>query len=119
MKTTKLVLGIISIVLFALVSFQSCAAGLVNSIEGNGEVSGTTGLLVSVCLLIAGIVGISTRKGKAGGSYVAGGFYLLASLLAFTESGSIFSDLKIWAGLSLIFGLVFIVGTIISNKKQQ
>ena len=35
MKTWKLVSGIISIVLFAFVMFQSCAAGISNSLAEN------------------------------------------------------------------------------------
>ena len=41
MKNGKLVIGIISIVLFVLVGMQSCAAGLSNALSSNGEVSGT------------------------------------------------------------------------------
>lgn len=40
MKTTKLIIGIISIVLFIIVMFQSCLAGLVEAIEDSGESSG-------------------------------------------------------------------------------
>lgn len=57
MKTAKLVIGIISMVLFVLVAFQSCAAGLGNALADNGEVSGTSGMLLAFCMLIAGIVG--------------------------------------------------------------
>lgn len=39
MKNGKLVIGIISIVLFVLVGMQSCAAGLSNALSSNGEVS--------------------------------------------------------------------------------
>ena len=50
MKTAKLVIGIISMVLFVLVAFQSCAAGLGNALADNGEVSGTSGMLeYSIC----------------------------------------------------------------------
>ena len=38
MKTWKLVSGILSIVLFVLVTFQSCAAGLSNALQENGEI---------------------------------------------------------------------------------
>ena len=38
MAIWKLISGIISCVLFLLVSMQSCAAGLVNTIEENGEI---------------------------------------------------------------------------------
>ena len=68
MKTTKLVLGIISIVLCVFVLFQSCAAGIGNALSENGESSGSAGAILAICLLVAGIVGIATRNGKAGGA---------------------------------------------------
>ena len=43
MKTWKLVSGILSIVLFFMVAFQSCAAGISNSLSETGEVSGSAG----------------------------------------------------------------------------
>ena len=52
MKTAKLVIGIISMVLFVLVAFQSCAAGLGNALADNGEVSGTSGMLLAFCMTI-------------------------------------------------------------------
>ena len=48
MKTWKLVLGILSIVLFVVVSFQSCAAGLGNALSENGESSGSGGIFVAM-----------------------------------------------------------------------
>ena len=50
MKTAKLVTGILSIILFVFVTFQSCAAGVGNALSANGEVSGTAGVMVAVCL---------------------------------------------------------------------
>ena len=47
MKVWKLVSGILSMVLFILVAFQSCAAGVSNALENNGEVSGSAGLIVA------------------------------------------------------------------------
>ena len=43
MKVWKLVSGILSIILFVFVSFQSCAAGVSNALEANGEASGSAG----------------------------------------------------------------------------
>ena len=59
MKTWKLVSGILSIILFALVAFQSCAAGMSNALEENGEVSGSAGIIVAVLLLTGGIVSVA------------------------------------------------------------
>ena len=118
MKTTKLVLGIVSIVLFVLISLQSCVAGLGNSLSGNGEVSGTAGLMLAFCMLIAGIVGICTRNGGKGGGIVAGVFYLLGGLIGIANYGT-YSDLQIWSVLCFIFGAVFIIGSVKGKKKSK
>ncbi len=68
MKTWKLVSGIISIVLFAFVMFQSCAVGISNSLEANGESGGSAGIIVAIMLLAGGIVSIATRNGSKGGN---------------------------------------------------
>ena len=61
MKTWKLVSGIISIVLSVFVVFQSMIAGLANALEESGQVSGSTGLVVSICMRCGGIVSIESR----------------------------------------------------------
>ena len=106
MKTSKLVVGIISIVLCFLVGLQSCAAGLGNALENNGEIGGTAGL-------IAGIVAICTRNGGKGG-YVSTAFYVLAGLIGLLCAGS-YSDLNIWSVVSLIFGGICAIAT----RKQK
>lgn len=116
MKTAKLIIGIISIVLFGIIVFQSCAAGIGNALEDNGETSGSSGFFVAICMLIAGIVGIATRKGIAGG-FVSGGFYAIAGIIGISNYGS-FSDLMIWSVLSFIFAIVFIVGSIMTKNKK-
>ncbi|HJG28650.1 hypothetical protein [Gemmiger formicilis] len=113
MKTAKLVVGILSIVLFVLVGMQSCVAGLGNTVSNNGEVGGSAGLLLAVCLLVAGIVAICTRNGGKGG-YVSAGFYIVGGLIGLLCAGS-YADLNIWSGLSIFFGILCIVG----SRKQQ
>ncbi len=117
MKTAKLVIGIVSMVLFVLICFQSCAAGVGNILEDNGEVSGTAGLLLAFCMLIAGIVGVCTRKSKSGG-IAAGVFYLVGGLLGILNYGS-FSDLAVWSVLCFIFGIVFILGSLKMKKPEN
>lgn len=113
MKTSKLVVGIISIVLSILVALQSCTAGLSNALESNGEVSGTAGVLLAISFLVAGIVAICTRNGGKGG-YVSTGFYVFFGLIAMMIAGS-YADLTIWAVLSIIFGIICAVAT----RKQS
>lgn len=116
MKVSRLVIGIISIILFLLISFQSCAAGLGNALEDNGEVSGTAGFILACCMLIAGIVGICCRKLKTG-TIVAGCFYAVGGLIGIANFGS-YADLQIWSILSFIFAAVFIITAIMQKTKK-
>ena len=111
MKTGKLVIGILSIVLFLLVALQSCAAGLGNTLADNGEVSGSAGFLLALGLLVAGIINICTRKG----GYVAAGFYILPALLALPNAGS-YADLYIWAVIGIAFGVFSVIATSRTNR---
>lgn len=116
MKVIRLVIGIVSIVLFAVISLQSCAAGISNSLEENGEIGGTAGLLLSFCMLIAGIVVICCRKIRSG-TIVSGVFYAFGGLIAIVNAGS-YTDLKIWSVLSFIFAILCIVSAIIQKEKK-
>ena len=111
MKVWKLVSGILSIVLSVFVVLQSGAAGMVNAMEGNGEVSGTAGILVAVMLLVGGIVSIASRKGGKGGNIAVLILYGLGTLVGFTMAGS-YSDLRIWAGWCLICALLAVVARV-------
>ena len=117
MKTWKLVSGIISIVLFFLVAFQSCAAGISNSLEENGEVGGTAGMFVAVMLLAGGIVSIATRKGSKGGNIALIVLFLLGAIVGFTLGGS-YADLVFWSGWCLICGGLAVVSLIFSNESK-
>ena len=118
MKTWKLVSGILSIVLFIFVSFQSCAAGMSNALEDNGELSGTAGLLVAILLLTGGIVSIVTRKSSGkGGNIALIILYGLGATIGFAGHGS-YSDLVIWAGWCLINAVLALVA-IIKNGKAN
>ncbi|MBV4423660.1 hypothetical protein [Clostridium tyrobutyricum] len=106
----KKVVGIISIVLFIFVTFQSCAAGLGNALNNSKEVSGSAGMILAVCMLIAGIVAIisKTNKGMTITSIV---FYLIGFIIGIVNVGT-FSDLKVWSILNLIFAVLFIIDII-------
>ena len=116
MKTWKLVSGILSIVLFALVAFQSCAAGMANTLEANGESGGSAGIIVAVTLLAGGIVSIATRKGGKGGNIALIVLYGIGALLGFMLAGSN-TDLNIWAAWCLICAVLAIVA-LVKTKKE-
>ena len=118
MKVWKLVSGIISIILFVIVTFQSCAAGLSNALEANGEVSGTAGAMVAVFMLAGGIVSIATRNAKGkGGNIALLILFGLAALIGFANYGS-YSDLAIWSGWCLMNAILAVVAMITGKKKN-
>lgn len=116
MKTSKLIIGIVSIVLTFLILLQSCAATMGDAIEGQGGTSGFSGLLVAILMLIAGIVAIAARNSRGGGIFCAV-LYALAGAVGLT-AGGIFADLKVWGGLCLIFAVLFLVFTLRTKKNN-
>jgi hypothetical protein len=116
MKTAKLIIGILSIVLTFIVLFQSCAASIGEALTDEGGVSGGIGVFVAILMLIAGIIAIAARKSRGGG-IVCLILYALAGILGITAHG-IYTDLIIWGVICLIFAIVFLISTI-TFKKQQ
>lgn len=104
-------------ILFVLVAFQSCAAGVANALEDNGEVSGSAGIIVAILMLAGGIVSVATRKSeKKGGNIALIILFGLAALMGFANYGS-YSDLAIWSGWCLINAVLAVVALITGKKK--
>ena len=119
MKVWKLVSGILSIVLFVLVAFQSCAVGVSNTIMESEEVSGSAGIIVAILMLAGGIVSIATRNAAGkGGNIALIVLFGLAALIGFTNYGS-FSDLAIWSGWCVINAILAIVAIVTGKKSQR
>ncbi len=118
MKTWKLVSGILSIILFVFVSFQSCAAGISNTLEANGEAGGSAGIVVALLLLAGGIVSIATRNGGKGGNIAIIVLYGIGALLGFALAGS-YADLNVWASWCLIGVILAIVALVKKRKDNQ
>ncbi len=117
MKIWKLVAGILSIVFFVFVAFQSCAAGVANTLSENGEVSGSAGILVAIFMLAGGIVSIASRKSNGkGGNIALIILFGLAALIGFANYGS-YSDLAIWSGWCLINAVLAVVALVIRKKE--
>ena len=117
MKVWKLVSGILSIVLFLIVSFQSCAAGISNTLSDNGEVGGSAGVLVAIFFLAGGIVSIATRNSKGkGGNIALIILFGLATIIGLALAGS-YLDLKIWAAWCAINVVLAIIALVKTPKK--
>lgn len=118
MKVWKLVSGILSIVLFLIVSFQSCAAGISNTLSDSGEVGGSAGVLVAIFLLAGGIVSIATRNSKGkGGNIALIILFGLATIIGLALAGS-YLDLKIWAAWCAINVVLAIIALVKTPKNK-
>ena len=122
MKIWKLIAGILSILISGFVTFQSFAAGLVNTLEDNGQTSGTIGLIVATLILTGGIVSIvvhrSERKGGNIGLIVV---FSLAALIGFTGYGN-YSDLIVWSCwcmLNVVMAIISLIIMSVRNKRKQ
>jgi len=112
----KLVIGIISILLFFIIGFQSFVVLIDNALSPNKDVSGMIGFLVALIILFAGIVGIVTKSSKAAGGAIACiAMYWLGAIVSFLGTNT-FVTLRIWGVISFLFGLFFLFGLI--NRKK-
>jgi len=120
MKVWKLVSGILSILFFVIVMFQSCAAGLANTIAANKEMSGSAGLLVSLVMLPGGIVSIATRNSKGkGGNIAIIVLFGIGAVIGLSQSATIFKDLVFWGGWCAINVIFAIISIVKGNKSNE
>lgn len=115
--TMRMIVGIISLVLSLIVTFQSCAVGIGNTLSENGESGGSGGMILAIFMLVAGIISIAARKSK-GGTITAIVFYAVGALIAFIVAGS-YADLRIWAVVALIFAVLLVISLFLKNKMQN
>ena len=109
MKVFKLVVGILCIVLSVMVTLQSCAVGIGNTLLSSDEISGSAGIILAVLLLASGIVMVATRKSVSVGGEVASIImFSTATLIGSINAGS-YSDLRIWSGLCFVLAVINLI----------
>nr|DAP86049.1 MAG TPA: hypothetical protein [Caudoviricetes sp.] len=115
MKNARLIIGIVSFILFFIILFQSCVAGFVNSVNASSDAGGSVGLVVAFMVVIAGIIAIVCRK-NATGSIVAGVVYGLSGLLGVANS-DVYKDTCLFGAACSLFSL-FSTFSLESNKRK-
>lgn len=118
MKTVKLTVGIISLTISLVVVLQSCAVGVANVLSESDEFGGMAGGLLAICLIVSGILAIVGRNSNGGTVIVAGVINLFGGIIACMAAGD-YLDLNIWGGLAVIFGIIYLVPTIIRRRKEK
>lgn len=118
-STGRLTIGILSIVLFLFVSLQSCASSFDSAMKDNGSTDGSSGTMLALFLLIAGIIGICTRNSTSKiGPSAACFFYWLGWLMTIGSDGT-YVDLSFWGFIAFAFGIVFMVSSLKTKKIKK
>ena len=102
-RLARTVIGILSLVAFIFVMFQSCAANVVNAMEANtADASAGGGTLLAFILLIAGIT-TALGRDNAKATLVAAITYEVGAIIGFASLGT-YGDLVFWSIIAVLFG---------------
>lgn len=120
MKIWRLVSGILSMVSFLIITFQSCAVGVVNAVEDNkDDTSGAGGIVVAFGLLVSGIVATALWKKKnKGGDIALIVLYGLTALMGFANQGT-FGDLVVWSSWALICAIMAAIALVLNSRANN
>jgi len=116
----RLVIGIVLLVLSLIILFQSCAAGVVNTLESNtSDAGGTAGFILAILMIVAGIVSICTRNsGSKAGPIVTAVLLLLGAIVGLCNS-AVYQDLVVWGIVSILFAVVYIICAVKTKKALE
>ena len=102
-RLARTIIGILSLVAFIFVMFQSCAANVVNAMEANtADASAGGGTLLAFILLIAGIT-TALGRDNAKATLVAAITYEVGAIIGFASLGT-YGDLVFWSIIAVLFG---------------
>ena len=119
MKVTKLVVGILQIIIAVYIVFQSMTLGVVHAFENSSDAGGTAGMITAILFITTGIVYISTRKSPKLGGDIAGLVMMLITWISAITNAHDYGDLQLWGWLAFIIGVGFFVWHLIANKKAK
>ena len=118
-KITKLVVGILQIVISAFIVFQSTTVGIAHAMENYNDAGSTAGTLTAILFLTTGVVYIATRESPKLGGDTAGLIMMLTAWVSAINNTRDYSDLQIWGWLAFIIGVGFFTWHLIVNKKTK
>lgn len=107
MKLTKLVVGILMIVVAVWISIQSVMAGMAESFTNSSGHAGVAGLTVALLYIASGIVYIATHDKESLAPDIACMIMMLIAWLLGLLNAGIYQDLYIWSWIAFIIGICF------------
>jgi hypothetical protein len=117
-STARFVIGIISIVLFFVIGFQSFVVLIDHALSSVKDISGMLGFLVALLVLAAGITAIIIRNAiTKGGPITCIIFYWLSTLVSLCATDN-FLILKLWGVIAFAFGVIVLI-SIMKGKTRS
>ena len=107
MKTTKLVAGILMIVIAVFIIIQSMMAGMTEALTQSNGHAGAAGIVVALLYLASGIVYIATHSKDSLGPDIACLVMMLIAWIIGILNAGIYGDLLVWSWLAFIIGIGF------------
>lgn len=108
-------IGILSIILFFIVEFDSCAVDLVNLFGCVKKVDGTAGMVLGLFMLAAGIISLCSKVYKLR-VIAAISFYFMAVIIGYYNIDS-YNEIKVWMFINLIFAVMLLVNLTVKWDK--
>ena len=118
MKSARIFIAILTIILAPLSLLQSCAVSVGNAITDTQTDAPSVGALLSFIFMFAGIVGLSTKKYRTG-NIITGAMFFVTAMSVYGAHDQIaqnFPDLIFYGWLSLFAAIVYICP---SNEKAE
>ena len=115
MRIWKILSGVLSIAIAALVAFPSFFAGLLNI---TGQSTGGAGMAVAVMLLAGGAVSIASSRGSMAADIALICLYGVGSLVGFTMFGT-YDSLLLWALWCLLCAALAVVDFFVSYFSED
>lgn len=119
-STTRMVIGIIMLVLSAFILFQSCAVGVANSFENPMGNDGSLGFAFAISMVVFGIIGIATRSTPhAATPLILGILMVVIGFVIGRGYSGTYTDLNLWGWLMCIFGVIYMISAAMLSKKTK
>ncbi len=120
MKVTKLIIGILQLVLALFIMFQSFAVGMSHAFgNSSGDAGGTAGLFVALLFIASGIIYIVTHKKDGMGGDIAGLILMLIAWIMGIANAHDYSDLQIWGWFAFVIGVGFFIWHLLSRRSKK
>jgi len=118
----RVLVGVISLVIYFPMVFYSCTQGIANTFSDRGDGGFVIFQIVSVLFLVAGIVSLACKKSK-GGTIAAGVIFMISGLYTLNSIHGREDEFPVyfaWMCITLIFGVVMLIsGAVQSGNKTN